>query len=87
MDPQEFLDYWKLDRAELAMLVNKGVDTVNQWMAPGTTRKTPDDIRRLLGTIHLLWTRWEVEADAKAAAPVELESLFQIAIARKRISK
>jgi hypothetical protein len=86
MEPQEFLDHWQLERAELARLLGKGLDTVNQWMAPGTNRKTPEDIRRQLRLIHILWVRWEAEEEAKTSIPIEVESLFRIAIERKKLS-
>lgn len=62
MEPGEFMEYWKISRSELALLLGKSLNTVNQWFSKGERSSDPPaDVLRRLDEFHLRFLEWELQ--------------------------
>lgn len=77
ISPQEFMDYWQIDVAELANLLGVSRGSVYQWQVSGPSARVPDkNILKQLHYIHVIWKAWmQTERDL----PPHIREYFEVA--------
>lgn len=62
MEPQEFIEFWGVEVAEVALLLDVERQSVYQWLTRGQSRKNPDPrLKKLLMLAHLRFLQWRLE--------------------------
>lgn len=56
MNPEEFVEKWKITRYELCDLVGRTIDTVNHWFSEKSPRQPEPDALHKLALIDAIWT-------------------------------